>query len=111
MDAKTYEALEGLFVWEKEIARMRVCTEDAEAAAALVPLLDCLRGQGVCVLSRGAIEDYYPAAAPGSGPKPDRALAACAAVLTREEAAALSKPLAADRPTELEEVFEALFKH
>lgn len=111
VDAKTYEALEGLFVWEKEIARMRVCTEDAEAAAALVPLLDCLRGQGVCVLSRGAIEDYYPAVAPGSGPKPDRALAACAAVLTREEATALSKPLAAGRPTELEEVFEALFKH
>ncbi len=110
VDAQTTAALEGLFVWEKDIARMRVCIDDPEAAAALVPLLDCMRAQGVCVLSRGAIEDYYPVAAPGSGPKPDRALAACATVLTREHAAALSKPLALGRPSELEEVFEALFK-
>lgn len=110
VDAQTFAALEGLFVWEKEIARMRVCTEDAEAAAALVPLLDCLRAQGICVLSRGAIEDYYPADAPGSGPKPDRALAACTAIQTRDQAAGLSKPLAGGRPSELEEVFEALFR-
>lgn len=111
VDAQTFAALEGLFVWEKEIARMRVCTEDAEAAAALVPLLDCLRAQGICVLSRGAIEDYYPAEAPGSGPKPDRALAACAAVQAREQATVLSKPLSEGRPSELEEVFEALFQN
>lgn len=109
VDEATIELLDGLFTWEKDTARMRVCNEDVDAAAALVPLLDFLRGQGICVLARGAIEDYYPADVPQSDSKPDRALAACSAVTTREMAVALAKPLAAGRLSELEEVFGALF--
>ncbi len=107
--ADSFAALQGLFVWEKDVARERICTEDEEAAAALVPLLDILRQQGICVLSRGAIESYYPPNVPSLGPKPDRALAACASITTRESAVGLAKPLASGRPSELEEVFAALF--
>lgn len=102
--------LDELFVWEADIARVKACREDAEARDALVALLDELRRQGVCVLSRGAIEDYYPANASRSGPKPDCALRAAALVTDREAALALSVPLAGGRRTELEEVFEELFR-
>lgn len=109
VDGATIELLDNLFAWEKESTRLQVCTQDAEAAAALVPLLDALRELGICVLARGAIEDYYPANVTQSGNKPDRALAACSAVTTREQAVGLAGPLAAGRASELEEVFGCLF--
>jgi hypothetical protein len=102
--------LDELFVWEADIARVKACREDAQARSALVPLLDELRRHGICVLSRGAIEDYYPLAANRSGPKPDCALSAAALVTDRAAALALSAPLAEGRPTELEEVFAELFR-
>lgn len=100
--------IDGLFTWEQEISRLKVCTEDAQAAAALVPLLDSLRAQGICVLARGAIEDYYPAGSPAAGAKPDRALVACSLLSTQHAALALSEPLVPDRRTELEEILEEL---
>jgi len=109
VDGATIELLDGLFAWEKDTTRLQICTQDAEAAAALVPLLDSLREQGICVLARGAIEDYYPENIAQGGSKPDRALAACSAVTTREQAVALAGPLVAGRLTELEEVFSCLF--
>jgi putative ATP-dependent endonuclease of OLD family len=109
VDAMTIGLLDGLFAWEKDITRQQICTQDAEAAAALVPLLDSLRDQGICVLARGAIEDYYPANVAQGDSKPDRALAACSAVATREQAVALAGPLAVGRASELEEVFGCLF--
>jgi len=109
VDGATIELLDGLFAWEKDTTRLQICTQDEEAAAALVPLLDSLREQGICVLARGAIEDYYPENVALGGSKPDRALAACSAVTTREQAVALASPLAAGRVSELEEVFGCLF--
>jgi len=109
VDGASIELLYGLFAWEKDTTRLQICTQDAEAAAALVPLLDSLREQGICVLARGAIEDYYPENIAQGGSKPDRALAACSAVTTREQAVALAGPLVAGRLTELEEVFSCLF--
>lgn len=106
VDDETLALLDGLFVWEQDVARVRVCREDAVASAALVPLLDALRGQGICVLACGAIEDYYPA----SGAKPERALAASALITTQHDALALSRPLAEGRPTELQQVFEELLR-
>lgn len=103
------QALDGLFTWEQTFARQKVCLEDAEAATALVPLLDTLRAQGICVLSRGAIEDYYPKEAPATGAKPDRALTACSYVTSKVVAKGLSTPLDAGRRTELEEILEELF--
>ncbi len=107
---ETVALIDGLFTWEQEISRLKVCAEDAQAATALVPLLDSLRQQGICVLARGAIEDYYPVGAPGAGPKPDRALAACSLVLTREAAMVVSRPLQPERRCELEEILEELFR-
>ena len=102
--------IDGLFTWEQDISRLKVCNEDPQAAQALVPLLDSLRAQGICVLAKGAIEDYYPAGAPGAGPKPDRALAACSLLQTTEAALALSAPLGPQRRGELEEILEELLR-
>lgn len=109
MDDGTIALIDGLFAWEQGTTRLQICTEDSKAAAALVPLLDSLRKLGICVLARGAIEDYYPKSVALDSSKPDRALAACAAVTTREQAVALAGPLAAGRVSELEEVFSCLF--
>lgn len=90
---------------------MRAAREDNVSRVALVPLLDALRQEGICVLARGAIEDYYPADVPGSGAKPERALAAAARVTSAAGAAGLSQPLEAGRRSELEQVFEELFRN
>ncbi|MDN6888390.1 AAA family ATPase [Variovorax sp. CAN2819] len=110
VDDETLALLDGLFAWEREIARMQACEADTDAAAALVPVLDALRAEGICVLARGAIEDYYPSAAPTSGSKPERALAASNLVTNSDEAIALSRPLVAGRLSELQEIFEELFR-
>jgi len=104
------ELLDGLFVWGADAARLRACLDDQQARDALVDLLDELRRGGVCVLSRGAIEDYYPAHADLSGSKPDAALRATALVVDRQAALDLCPALSQGRRTELEEVFEELFR-
>lgn len=103
------QQLDQLFTWESDIARVRVCREDEQSAQALVPLLDALRKTGICVLSAGAIEDYYPPDTPEVGPKPERALAAARLVVDKQAAMVLSRPLAADRSPELVEIFKQLF--
>lgn len=104
----TIDLFDGLFTWEQEIARVKACREDETARAALIPLLDGLRAVGICVLSRGAIEDYYPAGAE-NGQKPQRALAAIGLMNSREDVAAVSTPLGEGRNCELTEVFAELF--
>ncbi len=101
--------IKGLFLWEQDEARMAAVQSDEEARRALIPVLDQLRSEGICVLSLGAIEDYYPETVEASGSKPQRALDAATAVQTREQALALSRALDVGRRTELEEVFAALF--
>lgn len=101
--------IDRLFVWENDVARVRVCRVDEQARAALVPTLDALRAAGVNVLSKGAIESYYPAGTPSNGPKPDRALAALGLVLDGAAAGNLSTPIAAERETELIEICANLF--
>jgi len=103
-------ALDGLFTWESDIARVKACREDQTARQALVPALDVIREHGVCVLSKGAIEDYYPAEAPTTGSKPGRAISACALVTNLESARALSTPLGDGRVSELQEIFAELFR-
>jgi hypothetical protein len=104
------QLLDQLFTWEQDIARVRVCIEDNVARSALVPWLDALRLEGICVLSKGAIEDYYPTGISASGPKPERALAAAACVNDIAAAIALSSPLERERNTELQEIFSELFR-
>ena len=102
--------LDGLFVWGADAGRLQACLVDDEARNALTDLLDELRSRGVCVLSRGAIEDYYPALSSRSGPKPDCALQATRLVVDCASAQALSPGLTEGRQTELEEVFQELFR-
>ncbi|MGO7637584.1 ATP-dependent nuclease [Rhizobium leguminosarum] len=109
VDDGALQQIDGLFVWEHDIARIRSCREDQESRDALVPLLDNLRASGICVLLKGAIEDYYPEGAPTSGPKPERALAACRLVVEVATAEALSDPLAQGRAPEMVQIFEAIF--
>ena len=97
VDEDALRQMDQLFTWESDIARVRVCREDEQSAQTLVPLLDALRRAGICVLSKGAIEDYYPEGTPDSGPKPERALAAARLVQSRETALSVSKPLTAGR--------------
>jgi predicted ATP-dependent endonuclease of OLD family len=111
VDEEKLQQLDKLFTWEQEIARVRACRDDEASRVALVPLLDALRQEGICVLARGAIEDYYPQGVPSSGAKPERALAAAARVTTRGRAVELSLPLANGRRSEMEEVFEELFRN
>ena len=110
VDDTTLNLLDQLFTWEQDISRVRVCSEDAQAAGALIPVLDALRSEGICVLSRGAIEDYYPVGTPTSGPKPERALAAAALLQTPLQIAPLSRSFGGGRPSELEEIFQEIFR-
>lgn len=110
VDDTTLNLLDQLFTWEQDISRVRVCSEDTQAARALIPVLDALRSQGICVLSQGAIEDYYPIGTPTSGPKPERALAAAALLQTPLQIAPLSRSFGDGRPSELEEIFQEIFR-
>lgn len=110
VSADALQKLDRLFTWDADTARIKVCMEDPESRVALVPLLDKLRSQGICVLSRGAIEDYYPADTPKIGQKPERALAATALVTDAQNASALSTALTPGRQTELREIFQELFR-
>jgi putative ATP-dependent endonuclease of OLD family len=109
MDADTLTLIDGLFTWEAETARVRACRQDGEARAALVPALTLIRTGGVHILSRGAIEDYYPEGTLASGPKPDRALDACRRITTAEHARALSDPLGENAETEIAMICSDLF--
>jgi hypothetical protein len=102
-------SIDGLFIWENDIARVKACREDAQASAAIVPVLDAARQSGICILAKGAIEDYYPAGAPPLGAKPERAMAAAALVVDQQTALGLSASFAAGRETELSEICAQLF--
>lgn len=101
--------IDALFTWEEVDARLKAVIEDNVSTQAINPLVDILRENGISVLSKGALEDYYPEGAPQSGPKPERALRAIEIVSSRESAQRLSTSLAEGRPTELEEVFSMVF--
>ncbi len=108
VDEATIALFDGLFTWEQEVARVKACAEDEGARTALTPLLDGLRAAGICVLSRGAIEDYYPVGAE-NGQKPQRALTAIGLMTTRESVSTVSAPLAEGRSCELTEMFAEIF--
>lgn len=109
IDQGQIKIFDGLFTWEEDIARINVCRDDDEARRHLLPLIDGLRAAGICVLTRGAIEDYYPAGAE-NGQKPQRALLAIELVKSRDDLAKISLPLAEERSCELSEIFTELFR-
>ena len=101
--------IDGLFTWEQSDARVKAVTEDNESKAAIIPLLDALRKEGICILSNGTIEDYYPEGVQRHGPKPERALKAMELLPDRESILKISGSLSEGRKTELEEIFETIF--
>jgi len=101
--------IDGLFTWEQSDARVKAVTEDNESKVAIIPLLDALRKEGICILSNGTIEDYYPEDVQRHGPKIERALKAMELLPDRESILKISGPLSEGRKTELEEIFEAIF--
>lgn len=109
MSAEDRQAINGLFLWEADEARLIAMQNDDVSGDAIWPLLNAMRLEGVCVLSKGAIEEYYPAEVEAFGAKPQRALKAANAINTREQALLLSQSSVVDGPTELEMIFEALF--
>jgi len=99
-----------LFEWEADEAKYIVLTTDEEARSAVVSLLDHLRAEGIYVLSKGAIEEYYPVEVALNSSKPERALKVIEHVTSREMALALSQPLDEGRDTEFEEIFSSIFE-
>ena len=109
VDEQQKQALNDLFVWESEEARYTVLSTDTEVKDGLVVLLDSLRDQGIYILSKGAIEEYYPEGINSNCSKPERALKVIERVSTNESAIGLSQPLAEGRPTEFEQIFQSIF--
>lgn len=72
--ASMTKAVDAFFAWESNDERLRLLEESKtpEIVAAKHALLEELRKQNVFVLSRGAIEEYYPEEIP-AGEKPARA--------------------------------------
>jgi len=75
-------------------------------------LLEMLRAEGVYVLERGTIEDYYPPGVTGNG-KPARAQSFCNLIGTREQALALCdgdhRGTDGSTVSELEAIFGSIF--
>lgn len=103
------DTLHELFAWEADESRYTVVSTDEEVQIDVVALIDLLRTEGIYILSKGAIEEYYPDDVTFNCSKPERALKVIETVTNQELAKALSAPLAEGRPTELEEIFEHIF--
>jgi putative ATP-dependent endonuclease of the OLD family len=103
------EKIDGIFTWEESDARLKAVLEDEDSRVALIPLLDSLREEGICVLSKGSLENYYPDGVPEHGPKPERALKAIDLLPDRDTVLKISNPLTEGRLTEFEEIFDSIF--
>ena len=103
MESKTatpvqINALHELFAWEADESRYTVISTENEVKLDLVALVDSLRAEGIYILSKGAIEEYYPEEIALNCSKPERALRVIETVTSHELAEALSVPLADGRP-------------
>jgi hypothetical protein len=109
-------AVKEFFDWEKKNSRVATLQSppNQEIADALGKLLVSMRESGVYILSKGAIEDYYPAGAIAGRDKPSKAQCYRNVVTTRDQVVAncpiirvgangVTKP-------ELELICEAIFK-
>lgn len=73
-------------------------------------LLEGLRGQGIFVWEKGAIEDYYPKGTVGEG-KPAQAISCCAKITSAANARALCANDHRDSNGEAVPEFDAIFSH
>lgn len=108
--AEQLDKLHVLFQWENEEARYKVITKDEMIKDELIELIDSLRGSGIYILSKGAIEEYYPDEIPSNCSKPERALKVIEYITSQEIAMSISQPLKQGRASEFEEIFESIFQ-
>ncbi len=109
-------ALEEFFGWERHSSQLEIlrAADDPAVAQLKHALLDSLRAEGIHVLSRGEIEDYYPEGVQGSS-KPERAINFCDAVTDRPAALACASEVVCEhggapaRANELDLLFAAIF--
>ena len=107
-------AVESFFAWEKRHIRTECLREGSvpDVAAAKAALIAELRNQGVFVLARGALEDYYPQSIAGAD-KLAKASAFRDSVRTKDHVLGLSGsvecPLTATRVTEHQCMCSAMF--
>lgn len=102
------EKIDSLFLWEQADARLKAVMEDQESRALIGPLVSKLREEGICILYKGALEDYYPEAVPKHGPKPERALKAVELLPDRAAVIEATGQPVTGQKCELEEIFETI---
>lgn len=110
VDADSLPSYDDLFAEEQNAERRRLIGCAPQLESIKFSLLRKLAERGVYVLSRGAIEVYYPANATGKD-KTSRAIDACGRVKCRNDAVACSDVLDIEDSdtTELENVFAGIF--
>lgn len=101
------EEINLLFSEEVDTKRKMVLKRDMDQVPFKNELLTALREEKVFVLSKGTVEDYYPAGVSGED-KPSKALHACTMLRNRDSIMAVC-PLVTDGEDEVLE-FEAIFK-
>ncbi|MBK8126951.1 MAG: hypothetical protein IPK56_09655 [Elusimicrobia bacterium] len=103
-------AVDDFFSWEKYWERrdaLRDCSDLLLSQKRT--FLQALRGEGVFVLEKGAIEDYYPAGITGES-KPAKAQHFCNTIKTREQALLLCNSGHMGRGAAVTSEFEAMFQ-
>ncbi|MBX7135149.1 MAG: ATP-dependent endonuclease [Fimbriimonadaceae bacterium] len=107
-----HAAVEDFFAWEKSSARLQILQQpgNPDIVAAKKSLIDALRAIGVCVLSKGELEDYYPGNVPGSD-KPSKAQGLCNGLTCRQHVIDLCPPIAPDTKCEFEQILEVVFRN
>lgn len=104
------EEFEKRIVKERNSYRHKVLSERLEFQDAKNSLLAKLRNEGIHILQKGAIENYYPEGVTGPD-KPTRALNACKMIKTRNDVFSLCEtvPYGENTVPELEAVFKSIF--
>ncbi|CAN7652947.1 AAA family ATPase [Acidovorax sp. LjRoot74] len=110
--AEQCRILDEIFVFERTVPRLAVLSDFSRENIVLKKrrLLASLRTKGICVLEKGAIEEYYPNTVKGAD-KPSLAQSFCNLASTREEVLALCNLIDVDGiPTpELEVIMKQVF--
>ncbi|QDS99053.1 hypothetical protein HG15A2_23430 [Adhaeretor mobilis] len=104
-------SVDAIFGREVDYARRNMLAEATQVEEQKLALLSTLLAERIYVLSRGAVEEYYPASAAGKD-KPSKAIHACKLAADRDTALGCSDPMKDGdngERTELELIFSGIF--
>ena len=108
-------AIDEFFAWERYWGRKETLKEcpTEQLLHQKRELLSDLRGQGVCVLEKGDIEDYYPNTITGDS-KPAKAQCFCSMITTKDQVLTLCadghESLNGEMASEFEVIFRTIFE-